>query len=83
MQNRAYYVTLGIQRWLAVRLDLSANILILGISLFGAGFRETIDPSKVALVLTYTLSGEPWSCFIFKRTPFDTVALLESRLVVQ
>ncbi|KAF4589934.1 hypothetical protein EYR38_009229 [Pleurotus pulmonarius] len=56
MQNRAYYVTLGIQRWLAVRLDLSANILILGISLFGAGFRETIDPSKVALVLTYTLS---------------------------
>ncbi|KAG9227354.1 hypothetical protein CCMSSC00406_0004107 [Pleurotus cornucopiae] len=56
MQNRAYYVTLSIQRWLAIRLDLSANILILGISLFGAGFRETIDPSKVALVLTYTLS---------------------------
>ncbi|KAF9488932.1 multidrug resistance-associated ABC transporter [Pleurotus eryngii] len=56
MQNRAYYVTLSIQRWLAVRLDLSANILVLGISLFGAGFRETIDPSKVALVLTYTLS---------------------------
>ncbi|KAF4576944.1 hypothetical protein EYR36_004928 [Pleurotus pulmonarius] len=59
MQNRAYYVSIGIQRWLAVRLELSVNTLVLGILLFGAGFRETVDPSKVALVLTYTLSGKP------------------------
>ncbi|KAL4261872.1 ATP-binding cassette transporter C [Pleurotus pulmonarius] len=57
MQNRAYYVSIGIQRWLAVRLELSVNTLVLGILLFGAGFRETVDPSKVALVLTYTLSA--------------------------
>jgi len=56
LENRAYYMTISIQRWLAVRLDLFGNILILGIALFAAGFRTTISPSKVGVVLSYTLS---------------------------
>ncbi|KAF5390987.1 hypothetical protein D9757_004049 [Collybiopsis confluens] len=56
LENRAYYMTIAIQRWLAVRLDLLGNILILGIALFAAGFREHVSPSKVGVVLSYTLS---------------------------
>ncbi len=61
-ENRAYYMTIAIQRWLGVRLDILGNMLILGICLFAAGFRHTVDPSKIGVVLTYTLSSE---CFRF------------------
>ena len=50
-------MTISIQRWLAVRLDLIANVLILGIALFAAGFRHTINPAKVGVVLSYALSS--------------------------
>ncbi|KAJ3537700.1 hypothetical protein NM688_g6639 [Phlebia brevispora] len=55
-ENRAYYMTIAIQRWLSVRLDFLGNILILGIALFAAGFRTTVNPSKIGVVLSYTLS---------------------------
>ncbi|TFK23813.1 ATP-dependent bile acid permease [Coprinopsis marcescibilis] len=54
-QNRAYYMIISIQRWLAVRLDFLGNILILGIALFAAGFRTTINPSQTGVLLSYTL----------------------------
>ncbi|RPD65442.1 multidrug resistance-associated ABC transporter [Lentinus tigrinus ALCF2SS1-7] len=56
LENRAYYMTIAIQRWLGVRLDMLGNILILGIGLFAAGFRKTVDPSKIGVVMSYTLS---------------------------
>ncbi|KAJ3915478.1 multidrug resistance-associated ABC transporter [Lentinula edodes] len=56
LENRAYYMTISIQRWLSIRLDFLGNILILGIALFAAGFRETVNPSKIGVVLSYTLS---------------------------
>ncbi|KAH8103346.1 multidrug resistance-associated ABC transporter [Cristinia sonorae] len=56
MENRAYYMTIAIQQWLGARLDVLGNVLVLGIALFGAGFRKTVDPSNVGVVLTYTLS---------------------------
>ncbi|EIW55759.1 multidrug resistance-associated ABC transporter [Trametes versicolor FP-101664 SS1] len=56
LENRAYYMTIAIQRWLGVRLDILGNILILGICLFAAGFRSSVDPSKIGVVLSYTLS---------------------------
>lgn len=55
MENRAYYMTISIQRWLGVRLDMFGNIVVLGIALFGAGFRNTVDPAKTGVVLSYTL----------------------------
>lgn len=58
MENRAYYMTIAIQRWLSVRLDFLGNILILGIALFAAGFREKVNPSKIGVVLSYTLSSK-------------------------
>ncbi|KAK0199743.1 multidrug resistance-associated ABC transporter [Desarmillaria ectypa] len=56
LENRAYYMTISIQRWLSVRLDIFGNILILGIALFAAGYRNTVNPSKIGVVLTYTLN---------------------------
>ncbi|KAG2004853.1 ATP-binding cassette transporter [Coprinopsis cinerea AmutBmut pab1-1] len=56
MQNRAFYMVITIQRWLGLRLDLFGNILILGIALFAAGFREDVNPAKIGVVLTYTLN---------------------------
>jgi hypothetical protein len=40
-------MTVSLQQWLAVKLDLFGNILVLGIVLFGAGFRETVSPANV------------------------------------
>lgn len=57
MENRAYYMTIAIQEWLGARLDLLGNFLVLGIALFAAGFRKTISPSDVGVVLSYTLSS--------------------------
>lgn len=42
-------MTVAIQRWLGVRLDLLGNILILGIALFGAAFRNTVNPAKIGM----------------------------------
>lgn len=58
MENRAYYMTVAIQQWLGIRLDLLGNTLILGIALFAAGFRTTVNPSKIGVVLSYTLSSK-------------------------
>ncbi|KAH6909905.1 ATP-dependent bile acid permease [Coprinopsis sp. MPI-PUGE-AT-0042] len=54
-QNRAYFMLNSLQRWLAVRLDLFGNILLIGIALFAAGFRTSVSPDKIGVVLTYTL----------------------------
>ncbi|GJJ12903.1 hypothetical protein Clacol_007149 [Clathrus columnatus] len=56
VENRAYYMTIAIQRWLGVRLDFLGNILIFGIGLFAVGFRHSVNPSKTGVVLTYSLS---------------------------
>ncbi|KAF9466027.1 multidrug resistance-associated ABC transporter [Collybia nuda] len=54
--NKAYYMTISIQRWLSVRLDLMGSFLIFGIALFAVDFRYVVDPSKVGVVLTFTLN---------------------------
>lgn len=61
LQNRAYYMSISIERWLAIRLDLIGNILVLGIALFAVGFRYTVGPAKVGVVLSYTLASEYFS----------------------
>ncbi|KAF6760644.1 cadmium ion transporter [Ephemerocybe angulata] len=58
VQNRAHYMTITVQRWLAVRLDFFGNLLVFGITLFAAGFRHNVNPAKIGVVLSYTLSSE-------------------------
>ncbi|KAF8884421.1 ATP-dependent bile acid permease [Gymnopilus junonius] len=63
LENRAYYMTISIQRWLGVRLDLFGNILILGIGLFAAGFSHSVNPAKIGVVLSYSLGTDMVSQF--------------------
>ncbi|KAH9920031.1 multidrug resistance-associated ABC transporter [Epithele typhae] len=72
-ENRAYYMTIAIQRWLAVRLDVLGNILILGIGLFAAGFRSSVDPSKIGVVLSYTLGTTMVSMYAQNEQNFNAV----------
>jgi ATP-binding cassette subfamily C (CFTR/MRP) protein 1 len=51
-------MTITMQRWLALRLDFFGNILVLGIALFAAGFRATVNPATIGVVLSYTLSSK-------------------------
>ncbi|CAE6409408.1 unnamed protein product [Rhizoctonia solani] len=54
--NKAYFMTIACQRYLGVRLDLLGNVLILGIGLIGVGFRKSVDPSKLGVIMTYALT---------------------------
>lgn len=70
LENRAYYMTISIQRWLAIRLDFFGNVLILGIALFAAGYRFHVNPSKIGVILSYTLGSKSvtlhtWSLCLF------------------
>ncbi|KAL0059429.1 hypothetical protein AAF712_013819 [Marasmius tenuissimus] len=56
MENRAYYMTIIIQRWLGVRLDFLGNLLVFGIALFASGFRNSVNPADIGVVLSYTLN---------------------------
>jgi len=69
MENRAYYMTISIQRWLSVRLDFLGNILVFGIALFAAGFRHSVNPSKTGVVLSYALASE----YFFRYIPSNTL----------
>jgi ATP-binding cassette subfamily C (CFTR/MRP) protein 1 len=42
-------------------LQTLGNILVLGISLFAVGFRKTVNPSKIGVVLSYALSSKPYT----------------------
>ncbi|KAE8214065.1 hypothetical protein CF327_g2493 [Tilletia walkeri] len=53
--NRSYYLTIAVQRWLSVRMDFLGNILVLGIGLAAVGFRRTTSPAVLGVALTYTL----------------------------
>ncbi|KAJ7457054.1 multidrug resistance-associated ABC transporter [Mycena latifolia] len=57
LENRAYLMTITLQCWLSIRLDVFGNILIFGIALFAAGFRNSVNPSQIGVVLSYTLSS--------------------------
>ncbi|CAD6567059.1 MAG: hypothetical protein TREMPRED_003289 [Tremellales sp. Tagirdzhanova-0007] len=57
MECQAYIITITIQRWLGIRLDLLSYSLVMLISIFGAVFRDSISPSKLGVVLTYSLSA--------------------------
>lgn len=55
-ENQAYYLTVTMQRWLAIRLDFFSNVLLLGIALGASDNRTTLNPAKVGVVLSYALS---------------------------
>ncbi|KAM0753983.1 ABC transporter [Meredithblackwellia eburnea MCA 4105] len=56
IENRAYYLTVINQRWLAIRLDLIGSLLTLFVALLSVGQRYSINSSKIGLILASVLS---------------------------
>lgn len=53
--NRAYYMSIIGQRWLSLRLEGMATVLIFFASLLGVILRDSLDPALIALGITYAL----------------------------
>jgi len=51
-----YYPVFSSSRWLSVRLESIGNLVILFAALFAVLFRNTLDPGKVGLTLSYALN---------------------------
>ncbi|KAG8848280.1 hypothetical protein FRB96_001253 [Tulasnella sp. 330] len=54
-RNRAHFMNIVLRNWLALWLDMIGNILILGISIFAVIERTSVSPSKIGVVLSYSL----------------------------
>ncbi|KAF9352484.1 hypothetical protein BGX26_009716 [Mortierella sp. AD094] len=56
LENRPYFMSYSIQRWLGVRIETIANTLVLCTSLLGVCGRYKIAPATIGLVLSYSMS---------------------------
>ncbi|KAJ7063750.1 ABC protein [Mycena amicta] len=54
LQNRALYLTVTNQRWLAIRLDVCGAVMVFIVALFAVIGVSNISPAQIGLVLTYT-----------------------------
>ncbi|KAJ6548467.1 ABC protein [Mycena capillaripes] len=54
LQNRALYLTVTNQRWLAIRLDACGALMVFVVALFAVAGVSGITPAQIGLVLTYT-----------------------------
>ncbi|CAB4387319.1 unnamed protein product [Rhizophagus irregularis] len=55
IENKAYFLTVVVQRWLGIRLESIANALIFFTSIFTVIERYKVDPAISGLVLSYAL----------------------------
>ncbi|KAJ7500976.1 ABC protein [Mycena galericulata] len=56
LENRALFLTVTNQWWLAVRLDALGSILVFLVAIFAAVGVAGISPAEIGLILTYTTS---------------------------
>ncbi|KAF9921984.1 hypothetical protein FBU30_007941 [Linnemannia zychae] len=56
LENRPYFISYSIQRWLGVRIETIANTLVFCTSLLGVCGRYDIDAATIGLVLSYSMS---------------------------
>ncbi|KAF7349832.1 ABC protein [Mycena venus] len=56
LENRALFLTVTNQRWLAVRLDACGSILVFLVGIFAAVGVSGITAGEIGLILTYTTS---------------------------
>ncbi|KAG8870466.1 hypothetical protein FRB97_009732 [Tulasnella sp. 331] len=56
LENRALFLTITNQRWLAIRLDFMGSMMVFVVALMAAAGANGISPSQVGLALTYCMS---------------------------
>ncbi|KAI0711948.1 P-loop containing nucleoside triphosphate hydrolase protein [Cerioporus squamosus] len=56
LEDRAAYLTITNQRWLAIRLDMLGGIMTFIVAMLAVSNATGINPAEIGLVLTYTTS---------------------------
>lgn len=56
LEDRALFLTVTNQRWLAIRLDFLGAIMVFIVAIFAVVGVSGINPAQIGLVLTYTMS---------------------------
>ncbi|KAF9906392.1 hypothetical protein EC991_000722 [Linnemannia zychae] len=56
LENRPYFISYAIQRWLGVRIETIANTLVFCTSILGVCGRYDIEAATIGLVLSYSMS---------------------------
>ncbi|KAJ7116426.1 P-loop containing nucleoside triphosphate hydrolase protein [Mycena epipterygia] len=54
LENRALFLTVTNQRWLAIRLDVCGAVMVFTVAIFAVVGVSGISPAQIGLVLTYT-----------------------------
>ncbi|KAK7032833.1 ABC protein [Favolaschia claudopus] len=54
LENRALFLTVTNQRWLAIRLDVCGALMVFIVAIFAVVGVSGISPAEIGLVLTYT-----------------------------
>ncbi|KAK3296581.1 P-loop containing nucleoside triphosphate hydrolase protein [Chaetomium fimeti] len=57
-ETAAYWLSVGCQRWLNLRLDLCGSMLVFATALLVVGLRDTINPSSGGVVLSYVVTAQ-------------------------
>ncbi|BGP33345.1 hypothetical protein JCM10296v2_005143 [Rhodotorula toruloides] len=68
LENRAWFLTVCNQRWLAIRVDAWGALLVLIIALVAVGERTTIPSSKTGLILAVTLAMQASIAMLIRQT---------------
>ncbi|KAG1748434.1 ABC protein [Suillus paluster] len=55
LENRALYIVVTNQRWLAIRLDLTGSVLVFFVALLAVTDVSGVNAAQIGLVLTYTI----------------------------
>ncbi|KAL5504423.1 hypothetical protein ACEPAH_8498 [Sanghuangporus vaninii] len=54
LEDRALFLTITNQRWMAIRLDFMGGLLVFFVAIFAVTGVSGINPAQIGLVLTYT-----------------------------
>ncbi|KAF7375203.1 ABC protein [Mycena sanguinolenta] len=54
LENRALFLTVTNQRWLAIRLDACGSLMVFTVAIFAVIGLSGISPAQIGLILTYT-----------------------------
>ncbi|KAJ9097144.1 hypothetical protein QFC21_004813 [Naganishia friedmannii] len=66
-ESRFIYLSIVADRWFSSRLDFLGSLLVLGVGVFGVCFRNSVSPTKFAVVFTYTLQTTFLLCELSQR----------------
>lgn len=66
--NSSFLASAIANRWLSIRLESIANLIVLFSAIFSVVYREKLDASTVGLVITYALSTTQNLSFLVRST---------------